>query len=115
MLAKILKWLSASTAKSYQIKYAVNAVLQNKAELSEDGFGAALQEVIHHKTIRGKFNSVHPDLRAVAGVTNLEVGEQGITFYKDWPTGNLIINCSIHQLIFSYWNHILDCQPQETW
>merc|ERR550517_2314675 len=41
--------------------------------------GAAIKEIIHFKTIRGKFSSVHPDL-AAAGITRVEVGEKGLHF-----------------------------------
>ena len=43
--------------------------------------GAAIKEIIHHKTIRGKFSSVHPDL-AAEGITKVEVGEEGLHFIK---------------------------------
>ena len=41
--------------------------------------GAAIKEIIHHSTIRGKFSSVHPDLK-VEGITRVEVGEEGLLF-----------------------------------
>ena len=43
-------------------------------------------KVINYFTIRGTFNSVHPDLR-VQGVTRVEVGEHGFIFHRDWPAG----------------------------
>ena len=89
-MAKILKWLTASKAKSYQLKYAVNMVLHNREDIPKEEFGLALQEVLHHYSIRGKFNSIHPDLRA-AGVTKVEVGLMGLTFLRDLPTGDFIL------------------------
>ena len=73
MLAKILKWLTGSRAKSYQIKYAVRELLETKSCIAEEELGVILQEVIHHQSIRGMFNSVHPDLKA-EGVTSVELG-----------------------------------------
>ena len=73
MLAKILKWLTGSRAKSYQIKYAVRELLETKSCIAEEELGVILQEVIHHQSIRGMFNSVHPELKA-EGVTRVELG-----------------------------------------
>ena len=44
--------------------------------------GAAIKEIIHYKTIRGKFSSVHPDL-AAEGITRVEVGEEGLHFIRN--------------------------------
>ena len=44
--------------------------------------GAAIKEMIHHKTLRGKFSSVHPDL-AAEGITRVEVEEEGLCFIKN--------------------------------
>ena len=44
--------------------------------------GAAIKEIIHYDTIRGKFSSVHPDLVA-EGITRVEVGEEGLHFIKE--------------------------------
>ena len=53
--------------------------LCNKSIESMEEVGAAIKEIIHFKTIRGKFSSVHPDL-AAAGITRVEVGEEGLHF-----------------------------------
>ena len=83
MLGKILKWITGSKAKSYEIKFALTDTrLGSLNHISESEVGAALQEVIHSRLIRGKFNSVHPDLRA-EGVTRVEVSSHGITFHRD--------------------------------
>ena len=84
VLAKILKWLTNSKTKSYQIKYVIDSVLHNKRNIREEEIGVTLLEVIDYFTIRGTFNSVHPDLRA-QGVTRVEVGEQGLIFHRDSP------------------------------
>ena len=82
MLGKILKWITGSKAKSYEIKFALTDThLGSLNHISESEVGAALQEVIHSRLIRGKFNSVHPDLRA-KGVTRVEVSSHGITFHR---------------------------------
>ena len=89
-MAKILKWLTGSKAKSYDIKFALEDINPGSSKnISESELGAALQEVIHCRFIRGKFNSVHPDLRA-KGVTRVEVGSQGITFHRDSSVGEFI-------------------------
>ena len=80
VLAKILKWLTGSTAKSYQCKYGVDQVLGNKHNLQNSELGAALQDVIHYHSIRGKFFSVHPDLSA-EGVTGIDICDQGLVFH----------------------------------
>ena len=49
-------------------------------------FHRKLMETIKNFTVRGKFESVHPDLRA-EGVTRIEVSEEGITFHRDQSTG----------------------------
>ena len=44
--------------------------------------GDALQEVIHYYTLRGKFSSVHPELRR-EGIIRVEVGKEGLHFIRD--------------------------------
>ena len=56
-------------------------VLTNR-EPASDELGAALREVIHYDTIRGKFISVHPDLRA-QGITRVEVRDDGLYFARE--------------------------------
>ena len=86
VLAKILKWVTDSNVKSYQIKFAVNTVLVNKSNISKEGVGGSLQDVIQHATIRDKFNSVHPDLRA-AGIFRIELDNEGIKFLRQPSVG----------------------------
>ena len=86
VLLKILKYCTASTAKSYQCKYAINLVFKNKSIESMEEVGAAIKEIIHYHTIRGKFSSVHPDL-AAEGITRVEVGEEGLHFIRDNQPG----------------------------
>ena len=77
VLLKILKYCTDSPARSYQMKYAVDRVFQNKSIDSTEDLGTAIKEIIHYNTIRGKFSSVHPDL-AAEGITRVEVGEEGL-------------------------------------
>ena len=81
MLIKILKACTASPAKSFQCKYAVNMVLLNRQGTMIDmmELGPTVREVIHYFTIRGKFAAVHPDLHEL-GILRIEVGDKGITF-----------------------------------
>ena len=44
--------------------------------------GKAIRDVIHHKTLRGKFSSVHPELRQ-EGIVRVDVGEKGLRFVRD--------------------------------
>ena len=80
VILKIIKYCTGSSARSYQCKYAVGDALKNKVIKSMD-MGAAIKKVIHFKTIRGKFSSVHPDL-AAEGVTRVEVVEEGLHFIR---------------------------------
>ena len=86
VLLKIIKYCTGSSARSYQCKYAVKEALKNKRIESTEEVGAAIKEVIHYKTIRGKFSSVHPDL-ASEGITKVDVGEEGLYFIKSVEPG----------------------------
>ena len=90
VLLKILKYCTGSSAKSYQCKYAVNEVFSNKSIESTEELGAAIEEIIQYKTIRGKFSSVHPDLEAES-ITRVEVGEEGVHFIKQNESGELSV------------------------
>ena len=79
VLLKILKYCTGSSARSYQCKYAIDRAFLNKSIESMKEMGAAIKDVIHFFTIRGKFSSVHPDL-AAEGITRVEVGEEGLHF-----------------------------------
>ena len=85
-MVKILKQLTDNHTTSYHCKFARNDSLFGRTrfrdkDICEDDIGAALMEVIKHRTVRGKFLSIHPDLRAT-GVSWLEIGEHGITFHR---------------------------------
>ena len=71
VILKILKHCTGSSARSYQCKYSVQQVLMNKSIENMKEVGAAIKEIIHFYTIRGKFSSVHPDL-AAEGITKVE-------------------------------------------
>ena len=81
VLIKILKFCTGSSAKSYQCKFGIRNVLDNQVVAAEE-LGKAIQEVIHYKRLRGKFSSVHPELRR-EGVVRVEVGENGFKFIRD--------------------------------
>ena len=87
MLIKILKFCTGSSAKSYQCKFGISHILKNRVVAAEE-LGKAIQEVIHHKYLRGKFFSVHPELRR-EGIVRVEVGEKGLKFISD--TGEICI------------------------
>ena len=94
MLIKVLKFCTGSSAKSYQCKFGIGEVLKNSVVTAEE-LGKAIQDVIHYKTLRGKFSSVHPELRR-EGIVRVDVGEEGLHFVCD--TGN-----NIKTFIYKAW------------
>ena len=86
VLMKIIKYCTGSSSRSYQCKYAVKGAFKNRTEQIMEEVGAAIKKVIHYRTIRGEFSSVHPDL-AAEGITRVEVGEEGLHFIKQRETG----------------------------
>ena len=86
VILKILKYCTGGSARSYQCKYAVDDAFKNKSIRSMEEVGAALKEIIHYKTIRGKFSSVHPDLES-EGITRVEVEEEGLHFITNNDPG----------------------------
>ena len=50
--------------------------------MTAEELGKAIQDVIHDKTLRGKFSSVHPELRR-EGIARVDVGERGLHFICD--------------------------------
>ena len=91
VLLKVLKYCTGSSARSYQCKFAIQQALMNKSIESMEEVGAAIKEVIHHSTIRGKFSFVHPDLEA-EGVTKVEVMEEGLHFISDQQPGEGLVD-----------------------
>ena len=85
VLIKILKFCTGSSAKSYQCKFALDDVLRNRI-VAVGELGGVIQEVIHNSTLRGKFSSVHPELKE-EGIIEVKVGEEGLHFIRD--TGGL--------------------------
>ena len=77
-LIKVLKFCTGSGAKSYECKFAVYMTLPFR-EPTSDKIGEALREVINFANIRGKFDSIHPDLKNI-GVTKIEIGDNGLKF-----------------------------------
>ena len=90
VLVKILKFCTGSSAKSYQCKFALSDALKNRDEPGAEQLGDLILEVIHYHTLRGKFSSIHPELRR-EGIIRVEVGKEGLHFIRD--TGALSIFC----------------------
>ena len=83
VLLKVLKYCTGSSATSYKVKFAVQQDLMNREiERDVDELGSRIKEIIRHSTIRGKFSSVHPELRR-EGITKIEVGKEGLRFLRD--------------------------------
>ena len=81
VLIKILKFCTGSSAKSYQCKFAIRDVLRRRP-VAVETMGDVIQEVIHYRTLRGKFSSVHPELRG-EGIIRVEVVKEGLHFVQD--------------------------------
>ena len=81
MLIKILKFCTGSSAKSYQCKFGISPALGRRVVTAEE-LVKAIQDVIHYKTLRGKFSSVHPELTQ-EGIVRVDVGEKGLHFIRD--------------------------------
>ena len=90
VLIKILKFCTGSSAKSYQCKFAIGFVLGNRRVSDVNKLGDLIKNVIHHYTIRGKFSSIHPELRQ-EGIIRVEVGNEGLHFIRD--TGAIFFVC----------------------
>ena len=73
--------MTDGNAKSYECKFALSDVMANRLTVNDEEFGSAIRAVIHHNTIRGKFSSIHPDLRQL-GFTRVEVKEEGLLFVR---------------------------------
>ena len=50
--------------------------------MSVEELGDLIQDVIHYHTLRGKFSSIHPELRR-EGIIRVEVGKEGLHFIRD--------------------------------
>ena len=92
-LIKVVKYCTGSGAKSFQCKFAVHQALANKVP-TNGKMGEAIREVINYPNIRGKFNSVHQDLKDL-GVTKIEIGDNGIYF-----EGNIYIRSLVIYITF---------------
>ena len=88
VLMKILKYCTQRGAKSsvdrkvssYVLKFAIDNVLGNNNPTKEE-MGASIRAVLHHPTLRGKFDSVSPALEE-EGITRVEVGDTGLHFIR---------------------------------
>ena len=85
VLLKILKYCTNSPVTSFQCKFALDRVFSYKNIESMAEMGVAIKEILHYKTLRGKFSSVHPDLMK-EGITRVEVGEEGLLFITNQET-----------------------------
>lgn len=93
MLIKILKFCTGRSAKSYQCKFGISQVLANQVVAAEE-LGKAIQDVIHDKTLREKFSSVHPELRG-EGIVRVDVGEKGLHFIREEELMNFLFQIFI--------------------
>ena len=50
--------------------------------IGPEGLGGDIKEVLKFPAIRGKFSSVHPELRR-EGIVRVEVGKEGLQFIRD--------------------------------
>jgi hypothetical protein len=88
ILLKIIRFLTQRKPKnsnsrkisSYTLKFAVDEVLKNRVP-EEAEWGAAIRAVLHHPTLRGRFDSVSPAL-AAEGICRVEVGDRGLSFVR---------------------------------
>ena len=76
----MLKYFTDSTIKSYMAKFAIETTVFNGYE--GEKVGLSIRRVIDHWTIRGKFSSVHPDLRR-KGIVSIEVGDTDFIFHRE--------------------------------
>ena len=95
VLIKILKYCTGSSPKSYQCKFGISEVLRNRDVSDVEDLGDVIQEVIHYYTLRGKFSSIHPELRR-EGIIRVEVGKEGLHFIRD--SGANVSYCSMLKL-----------------
>ena len=83
ILIKMLKTITASSATSYKCKYALDWALGH-VDPAKIELGEAIRTVLQYTTLRHKFCCVHPDLEK-AGITRVEVTEQGFMFVRNNP------------------------------
>ena len=82
VLIKILKFCTGSSTKSYQCKFAISDALSNRGASDSEELGELIQQAILHYTLRGKFSSVHPELKNES-IIRVEVGKKGFHFIRD--------------------------------
>ena len=81
-LIKMLKHFTGSSVKSYMIKFAMNmSLLGSMTKVNAIDLGFNIRRVLHHWTIKDKFSSVHPELKAM-GIIRVEVGDSGVIFHR---------------------------------
>ena len=90
------------------MKFALDQAFFVKSIDSTENLGLAIKKIIHYKTIRGKFSSVHPDL-AAEGITRVEVGEEGLHFIRN----NLVKGeCPAYKLVIKRYFSEKETSPQ---
>merc|ERR1712106_1247867 len=85
------------SAKSFQLKWAVDTIFMNSSP-DREKLGQALHQVMDHRTVRGMFGGVHPDLQSL-GVTEVKVGDKEVEFVGSEQSQELLmaINMSLEQ------------------
>ena len=86
VLLKILKYCTGSSAKSYDIKFAIRLTFPHESIKGMEEMGLAIKKVINQRILRDKFSSIHPDL-AAEGIIRVEVGEEGLHFIRSNESG----------------------------
>ena len=81
ILLKILKTCTDSKATSYRVKFAVNLMLRG-VDPDQIGTGQAVRRVMTYRTIKNKFDSIHPDLEK-KGYTGVKVTDAGFQFLRE--------------------------------
>ena len=82
-LIKMLKHFTGSSIKSYMVKFAMNmSLLGSMSKVNANDLGFNIRRVLRHWTIKDKFSSVHPELRAME-ITGVEVGDSGFIFHRE--------------------------------
>ena len=104
VLIKILKFCTGSSAKSYQCKFAMNAILRNRVDVVAQELGRVIKEVIHYVTLRGKFSSVHPELRR-EGIIKVEVEEDGLLFIRETGVLSCLIILALTGALYGAMHH----------
>merc|ERR1712106_937925 len=85
------------SAKSFQLKWAVDTIFMNSSP-DREKLGQALHQVMDHRTVRGMFGGVHQDLQDL-GITEVKVGDKEVEFVGSEQSQELLLamNMSLEQ------------------